>query len=77
MVDHDDVGAVVVAVGIGPPGPGGADRRPVPGRDVRRPVVVRAVRVDVRRGKPTRVGRKLNAKGKLQRYAKKTGELIK
>ena len=28
-------------------------------------------------GKPTRVGRKLNAKGKLQRYAKKTGELIK
>ena len=28
-------------------------------------------------GKPTRVGRKLNEKGKLQRYAKETGELIK
>ncbi len=28
-------------------------------------------------GKPTRIGRKLNEKGKLQRYAKKTGELIK
>jgi len=28
-------------------------------------------------GKPTRVGRKLNDKGKLQRYSKKTGEFIK
>ncbi|MBN8578075.1 MAG: 50S ribosomal protein L24 [Cytophagales bacterium] len=28
-------------------------------------------------GKPTRTGRKLNEKGKLQRYSKKTGELIK
>ena len=28
-------------------------------------------------GKPTRVGRKLNAKGKLVRYSKKTGEEIK
>ena len=28
-------------------------------------------------GKPTRVGRKLDDKGKLQRYAKETGELIK
>ena len=28
-------------------------------------------------GKPTRIGRKLNADGKLQRYSKKTGELIK
>ena len=27
-------------------------------------------------GNPTRVGRKLNDKGKLQRYAKKTGEFI-
>jgi len=33
--------------------------------------------VDPASGKPTRVGRKLNEKGKLQRYAKKTGELIK
>jgi len=28
-------------------------------------------------GKPTRTGRKLDEKGKLQRYSKKTGELIK
>jgi large subunit ribosomal protein L24 len=28
-------------------------------------------------GKPTRTGRKLNEKGKLQRYSKKTGEFIK
>jgi len=28
-------------------------------------------------GKPTRTGRKLNEKGKLQRFSKKTGELIK
>ena len=27
-------------------------------------------------GSPTRVGRKLNDKGKLQRYSKKTGEYI-
>jgi len=33
--------------------------------------------VDPASGKPTRVGRKLNEKNKLQRYAKKTGELIK
>jgi large subunit ribosomal protein L24 len=33
--------------------------------------------VDPASGKPTRVGRKLNEKGKLQRYAKKTGEFIK
>jgi len=33
--------------------------------------------VDPASGKPTRVGRKLNEKGKLQRFAKKTGELIK
>jgi large subunit ribosomal protein L24 len=33
--------------------------------------------VDPASGKPTRVGRRLNEKGKLQRYAKKTGELIK
>ena len=33
--------------------------------------------VDPASGNPTRVGRKLDAKGKLQRYAKKTGELIK
>jgi large subunit ribosomal protein L24 len=35
------------------------------------------VLLDPASGKATRVGRKLNAKGKLQRYAKKTGELIK
>ena len=28
-------------------------------------------------GKPTRVGRKENEKGKLQRYAVKSGEFIK
>lgn len=33
--------------------------------------------IDPASGKTTRVGRKLNDKGKLQRYAKKTGELIK
>lgn len=33
--------------------------------------------IDPASGKPTRVGRKLNSKNKLQRYAKKTGELIK
>ena len=33
--------------------------------------------IDPSSGKPTRVGRKLNSKGKLQRYSKKTGELIK
>lgn len=33
--------------------------------------------VDPSSGKPTRVGRKLNDKGKLQRYSKKTGEFIK
>lgn len=33
--------------------------------------------VDPKTGKPTRIGRKLNADGKLVRYAKKTGEEIK
>jgi large subunit ribosomal protein L24 len=33
--------------------------------------------VDPATGKPTRIGRKLNDKDKLQRYAKKTGEFIK
>lgn len=33
--------------------------------------------VDPASGKATRVGRKLNADGKLQRFAKKTGEFIK
>jgi len=33
--------------------------------------------IDPATGKPTRIGRKLNEKGKLQRYSKKTGELIK
>jgi large subunit ribosomal protein L24 len=33
--------------------------------------------IDPASGKATRIGRKTNAKGKLQRYAKKTGELIK
>lgn len=33
--------------------------------------------IDPATGKPTRVGRKLNDKGKLQRFSKKTGEFIK
>jgi large subunit ribosomal protein L24 len=33
--------------------------------------------VDPSSGKPTRVGRKLNDKGKLVRYSKKSGEEIK
>jgi large subunit ribosomal protein L24 len=33
--------------------------------------------LDPASGKPTRVGRKLNDKGKLQRFSKKTGEIIK
>jgi len=33
--------------------------------------------VDSKSGKPTRVGRKLNEKGKLVRYSKKSGEEIK
>ena len=33
--------------------------------------------LDPKSGKPTKVGRKLNAKGKLVRYAKKSGEEIK
>lgn len=33
--------------------------------------------IDPSSGNPTRVGRKLNEKGKLQRYAKKTGQFIK
>ena len=33
--------------------------------------------LDPKGGKPTKVGRKLNAKGKLVRYAKKSGEEIK
>lgn len=32
--------------------------------------------VDPSSGEPTRVGRKLNADGKLQRYSKKTGDFI-
>ena len=33
--------------------------------------------LDPKSGKPKKVGRKLNAKGKLVRYAKKSGEEIK
>ncbi|MGK7392182.1 MAG: 50S ribosomal protein L24 [Candidatus Cyclobacteriaceae bacterium M2_1C_046] len=33
--------------------------------------------VDPATGEATRIGRKLNDKGKLQRYSKKTGEFIK
>ena len=33
--------------------------------------------VDPKTGKPTRIGRKLNADGKLVRYAKKSGEELK
>lgn len=32
--------------------------------------------VDPKSGKPTRIGRKVNAEGKLVRYAKKSGEEI-
>ena len=32
--------------------------------------------VDPSSGEPTRVGRKLNDKGKLQRFSKKSGELL-
>lgn len=33
--------------------------------------------LDPKSGKPTRIGRKLNAEGKLVRYSKKSGEEIK
>ena len=33
--------------------------------------------LDPKTGKPTRIGRKLNADGKMVRYAKKSGEEIK
>lgn len=33
--------------------------------------------IDPATGEPTKTGRKANEKGKLQRYSKKTGELIK
>lgn len=33
--------------------------------------------IDPKSGKPTRVGRKRNEEGKLVRYAKKSGEVIK
>ena len=33
--------------------------------------------IDPKSGKPTKVGRKKDAKGKLVRYAKKSGEEIK
>ncbi len=33
--------------------------------------------VDPKSGKPTRIGRKVNSKGKLVRFAKKSGEEIK
>jgi len=33
--------------------------------------------IDPKTGKPTRVGRRLNAEGKIVRYAKKSGEEIK
>lgn len=32
--------------------------------------------IDPSNGEPTRIGRKLNDEGKLQRYSKKTGEFI-
>ena len=32
--------------------------------------------IDPSTGEPTRIGRKMNDKGKLQRYSKKTGEFI-
>ena len=39
--------------------------------------VTNVMLIDPASGQATRVGRKLNEKGKLQRYSKKTGELIK
>lgn len=33
--------------------------------------------LDPKDGKPTRIGRKVDSKGKLVRYAKKSGEVIK
>lgn len=33
--------------------------------------------VDPAKGEPTRTGRKLDENGKLQRYSKKTGEIVK
>ncbi len=33
--------------------------------------------VDPATGEPTRTGRKLDSNGKLQRYSKKTGEIVK
>ena len=32
--------------------------------------------IDPKTGEPTRIGRKPNAEGKLQRYSKKTGDFI-
>lgn len=32
--------------------------------------------VDASNGEPTRIGRKINDQGKLQRYSKKTGEFL-
>ncbi|MBT5507094.1 MAG: 50S ribosomal protein L24, partial [Flammeovirgaceae bacterium] len=32
--------------------------------------------IDPTSGEPTRIGRKLNAEGKIQRYSKKSGEFI-
>ncbi len=33
--------------------------------------------IDPASGEPTRIGRKKDSKGKLSRYSKKTGEIIK
>jgi len=33
--------------------------------------------VDPKSGEPTRIGRRVNADGKIERYAKKSGEVIK
>ena len=33
--------------------------------------------IDPKSGKPSRIGRRLNDEGKLERYAKKSGEVIK
>lgn len=33
--------------------------------------------IDPKTGKPTRVGRKVNEEGKIERYAKKSGEILK
>ena len=50
---------------------GGIDKREAPIH------ISNLMLVDPTNGQPTKVGRKLDENGKLQRYSKKTGEIIK